>query len=295
MLRFKDHEWLNVGQGARVTAGKLLEQTKDACTFGGVEWFGGTRVEWYVRVARPADGGGGFVVTTRMVPPDESMEVLEALTAYETPYEYDGDEESMFVMCQQPVYRFRGGEELSGAGYMHPHWYYGRGGRAHLTYPCASPLLCHRVRAADGGNERCIMLLGNWDVCSAKDMFAQPTRALGRKKDDVPFDDPKLAAKAGLHGTKYLMGAVNWNTSLHKDPNVLVEREEGLAQEVTVDFAAALPEQRWDAWLAAGWERLVRIHLPRHGVVPAHEVARSRGASWTAAAEWLASALQQEE
>jgi hypothetical protein len=56
-----------------------------------------------------------------------------------------------------------------------------------------------------------------------------------------------------------------------------------------------MPGRRWDAWLAGGWERLVRIHQPRDGRIGAHEVAKSRGASWTNAATWLAEQFQKPE
>lgn len=293
MLRFKDHEWLNVG-GVRVVEGALRGRADSHLDFGGTVDFGGAAVDWSVRVARPADGGPGFTVTTALVPRHEPVEVLEALTAFELPYEYDGGEESMVVMCQQPVYRSKAGKEISGAGWVHPFWYYGHAGRAHLTYPSASPMMIHRVAAADGSNERCTMLLGHWDVCSIKDMFAQPTRKV-REGEEMPFADPRLNVAPGRQGMKYLIGAVNWNNSLYKDPNVLVEPRTGLHQKVTVDFAPSLPGGRWDAWIASGWERLARAHFPKDGKVPAFDVARSRGASWVGAARWLGEQFQKEQ
>lgn len=286
MLRFKDHEWLNIG-GLRVTEGQLLAQTTRSLLVGGRADIGGTPVEWQVCVSAARDGGSGFTVETEFVPLAEPIEVLEGLSTFELPYEYDGSEHSMLMMCQQPVYRFEGNKELSGAGFMQPLWYYGRIGRAHLTYPSASPLMVHRVHMPDGGNERCTMLIGNWDACSVHDMFAQPTRNLSDQPADVPFKDARLKVKPGRRGMKYLVGALNWNCSLHKDPNLLVEAGKGLRQEVTVDFRDALPRGRWDAWLADGWERLCAIHFPKDGRVGAYEVAKSRGASWVAAAQWL--------
>ena len=287
MLRFKDHEFLNIG-GLRVTQGELREQSQTSLLFGGRANLARVEVEWSVRVSAPADGASGFTVTTRFVPLDQPIEALEALTAFELPYEYDGAEKLMTVMCQQPVYRLEDGKETSGAGYAYPFWYYAKPGAAHLTYFSASPLMVNRVCNKDGSNERCTMLIGNWDVCSVHDMFAQPTRSLSDIPQDVPFPDKELRAAPGLRGMKFLLGAVNWNASLHKDPNVVVDPGVGLSQEVTVDFAAGLPDGRWDAWLAAGWERMVRIHFPRGGRMPAWEVAKAQGASWIEAAEWLA-------
>jgi len=294
MLRFKDHEFLNIG-GIRVTEGRLLESSADALLFGGGVELAGVKVGWSVRVAKPDDGGPGFTVTTHLLPLDEPIEVLEALTAFELPYEYDGSEQIMTVMSQQPVYRVADGKELSGAGYMHPNWYYGKTGRAHLTYPSNSPLMINTVADKRGGNRRCTMIIGNWNVCSVKDMFAQPTRTLRPGKADIPFPDKNLKAAAGLRGMKFLVGAINWNTSLHKDPNVLVDVDTGLAQEVTVDFANAFPNRRLDKWLVDGWERMLAIHFPEDGHIGAWEVAKSRGASWIAAAQWLTDQFQKPE
>jgi hypothetical protein len=294
MLRFKDHEFLNVG-GVRVTSGKMLSRDRRSVTFGGRLACGGAGVEWSVRVARPADGGPGFCVTTRLRPLDEPIEVLEAMSAFELPYEYDGRERQMTVIAQQPVYRFEAGKELNGAGYMHPFWYYGRPGRAHLTCPSASPLLAHRIVNADGSNERCITLIGNWDVCSVKDIFTQPTRDLTKADGAAVFPDRALAVAPGRHGMKFLIGAVNWNNSLYKDPNFVVDPGAGLSQEVVLDFATTLPGGRWDVWLARGWERMAAMHFPADGRVPAWEVARSRGASWVGAAEWLSAQFQRPE
>ncbi len=286
MLRFKDHEWLNIG-GLRVTCGELREKGDDFLMFGGREKFGGTIVDWTVLVSLPADGKGGFSINTRMMPQVEPIEVLEAMTAFELPYEYDGTEHSMTTICQQPVYRNEGDTQLNGAGFTQPLWYYGRPGRAHLTYQSSSPLLVNKISNADGSNTRCTMLIGNWDICSSKDIYSQPTRKLNDTPNDIVFTDDNLQMKPGMRGIKFLMGAINWNCSLHKDPNVLIEAGDGIAQSVNVDYLVELPDNQWDIWMADGWERLCRIHFPVDGIVGAYEVAKSRGASWVEAAKWL--------
>jgi hypothetical protein len=147
------------------------------------------------------------------------------------------------------------------------------------------------VADADGGNARCTLVLGNWHASSIRDMFSQPTRDLGAGAGEIPFADARLRVAPGKRGRKFLVGALNWNTSLHKDPNMLVEVGSGLRQEVVVDFATEPADGRWDAWLAAAWERSARLHFPVDGHVPAWEVARSRGASWIEAATWLTDQL----
>ena len=294
MLRLKDHEFLNIG-ALRVKRGALVEQTPSALRFGAEEVFAGVRVAWAVRIARPEDGGPGFTVATTLTPLQEPIELLEAMSTFELPYEYDGTEHQMTVMSQQPVYRSEGSQEVTGAGYTHPFWYYGRPGFAHLTFPTQAPMMCCRVANADGSNTRCTTLIANFAACSFKDLFAQPTRPLRNDPADQPFPDPRLATAPGRRGRKFLVGALNWNASLHKDPNVLAERDQTLSQEVLVDFASKIPGGRWDAWLAQSWERLVKMHFPRDGHVPAHEIARSRGASWVEAAEWLGEQFQKPE
>lgn len=284
MLRFKDHEWLNIGD-RRIVEGTLRVHTDSVITCGGRHDFAGTPVEWSVSVSLPADGGRGFTVTTQMTPLYEPIEVLEALSTFELPYEYDGNEHRMAVICQQPVFAQEGKKEISGLGYTHPLWYYGRAGQAHLTYYSASPLLAHRISDPDGGNARCTMILGNWDFSTSHDIFLQPTRT--SNESDIIYSDPTLRQAPGLRGVKFLVGALNWSRSLDKDPNWLIEAGVGLRQQVVVDFAPEPADGRWDSWLARGWERLATLHFPAEGLVPAYEVATACGASWTAAAEWL--------
>lgn len=291
MLRFNDHEFLKIS-ALRVTGGALLSRSKRALVFGGRETLAGAVVEWGVRIALPPDGGSGFVVTTFLAPQDEAVELMEGLSAFELPYEYDGTEHQTTVMSQQPVYRSEGDRDLTGAGYTHPFWYYGRPGGAHLTYPTDAPVMCSRVAGADGSNARCTTLIGNWGVCSVHDLFAQPTRALQDKPEETPFPDPQLALAPGRRGRKFLVGCVNWNSSLHKDPNVLADVGTGLQQEVLVDFAGDFPGGAWDAWLAGAWERMCRMHFPVDGRVGAWQVARKQGASWVGATEWLTAQFQ---
>jgi len=291
MLRFKDHEFLNVS-GLRVTTGSCRDHSDTHAEFGGCVRLGSQDVDWTVRVSVPGDGQGGFVVNTFFAPRHEPIEIIEGLSTFETPYEYDVDWHIQTFLAQQPVYWFQGGKELCGAGFMTPLWYYGRTGRAHLTYPCASPLAISHVSAADGSNARFTMVLGNWNQCGMKDMFIQPTRDWLADEKAV-FADDTLAEGAGRHGMKFLIGACNWNNSMHKDPNVLVEPA-GLRQEVIVHFLNELPEGI-DGFLIEGWQRICRLHFPVDGVVPAYEVAKSRGASWVGAADWICEQFQKPE
>jgi hypothetical protein len=292
MLRLTDHEFLRIG-AERITTGELRVQRADALCFGGSVLFAGVRLGWSVAFSVPTDGGG-LVCQTELAALQEPVELLEALTTFELPYEYDGSEHSTVVMPQQPIYRYRGQERLSGAGYEHPFWYYGRVGRAHLTFETQTPVVCSQTVGADGGNERCITLIGDWHTGAFRDLFTLPTRDL-RAGESTSCPDPALREAPGRRGRKFLVGALNWNASLHKDPNVLLEPGHPWRQTVLVDAAGSLPGGRWDTWLAAAWERCARRHLPADGYVPALHVAQARGATWIAAAEWLGAQFQRPE
>ena len=294
MLRFKDHTWLNIGDLEPID-GELVEHTDRSATFRGRVVFCGAGVAWQVRVAVPTDGGAGFEITTSFSPVAELIEVLEGLSTFETPYEYDGSEHIQTFLCQQPMYRLQSGEVINGSGWVHPHWYYGRAGKVHLTYPSSSPLMVQKLHNADGSNVRYTTVIGNWDVCGVHDLFGQPTRKLRDTPEDRLFSHPAQTSKPGLRGFKFLVGAMNWNNSLHKDPNWLIEPGRGANQQLLVDFSSAPRAQRWDAHLAEAWERMNAIHFPNEGVVAAHEVHKSRGASWVNAATWLTDQFAKEE
>lgn len=289
VLRFKDHEWLNIGP-LRITEGKLLQQSAHHLCFGGTVAYAGTTVTWSVQVLLPADGLEGFTIRTSLLPA-EPIELLDALSCFETPYDYSGKEERMIVIAQQPVYLSKGDQEISGAGFTQPIWYYGRPGKAHLTYQSSTPMMTARLAEEDGSNLRHIMIIGNWQVCSVKDLIAQPTRYLHNNTTDIPFPDPQLELAKGKRGYKFLVGAVNWTASLHKDPNVLVDIANGLRQELTIIAKNNMPADHWDGWLADGWERLCRTHFPHDGIVPAYQSVAERNISWRTAAEWLSSGV----
>lgn len=285
VLRFKDHEWLNIGP-LRITEGSLYEQSDNHLCFGGTVTYADTVVTWSVDVSLPTDSLAGFTIRTSLIPA-EPIELLDALSCFETPYDYSGKEERMIVIAQQPVYRSKGDEEISGAGFTQPIWYYGRPGKAHLTYQSSTPMMAARLAEENGSNLRHIMILGNWQVCSVKDLIAQPSRYLRDETADIPFPDPQLSLAKGKRGFKFLIGAVNWTSSLFKDPNVLADANCGLQQELTIIANNKMPAEHWDGWLADGWERLCRTHFPNDGIVPAYQMVEDREISWRSAAEWL--------
>ena len=171
MLRFKNHEFLNIG-AIRVTSGELFKQGDNHLLFRGAVEFGGITVNWLVTVL-VAEQNCGFVVTTHLMTP-EPIELLEGLSTFELPYEYSDDMHHLVVIPQQPVYKFEGQREISGQGFVHPLWYYARHGSAHLTIPSSTPILLSQISEPGGANMRCTMLRGEWKICDIHDLFCQP-------------------------------------------------------------------------------------------------------------------------
>ena len=287
MLRFKDHEWLNVG-GTRVTEGALVLQNERELRFSGTVVYGQSEIAWQVDVLVPEDGGEGFTVKSRILPTEE-VELLEGLTAFETPYEYESnDEDRMTVISQQPVYTSHNNEVIGDAGFRQPLWYYAPPTLAHLTYPSSTPLMYNKISNADGSNVRHTVIMGNWDNTTVKDIYVLPTRSgFGRSNNEVVFhyDAENIRTSKSARGMKFMVGTLNWHTSLHKDPNMLIGRE-GISQEVTIVTKGEL-DTTYDALLAESWSRVIAAHLPQNGVLEAYNIYRDKGISWLNATEWL--------
>ena len=287
MLRFKDHEWLNVG-GTRVTEGTLVFQNERELHFSGTALYGRSEINWQVEVLIPEDGGAGFTVKSRILPTEE-VELLEGLTAFETPYEYEPtDEDRMTVISQQPVYTSHNNEVTGDAGFRQPLWYYAPPTLAHLTYPSSTPLMYNKISNADGSNVRHTIIMGNWDNTTVKDIYVLPTRAgVGGRSIDPAFhfEDENLHITKGARGMKFMVGTLNWHTSLHKDPNMLIGKE-GISQEVTVVVKSEL-DTTYDAFLAESWSRVLYAHFPKDGVLKAYNIYRNKGINWLDATEWL--------
>lgn len=269
MLRFKDHEFLNIGF-LRIKEGNLIEKEKDRICFGDIIKFGGAKVKWLVEIKKP-DEGSGFLIKTKFKPLDFSIEILEGLSFFETPYEYDDECEILTIISQQPVYYFKEGREISGAGYTHPFWYYARPGSAHLTAPSSTPLVLNKISNKDGTNARYTIIIGNWNETTVKDIFVHPTRK----------------NEKNLKGIKFLIGTINWNCSLYKDPNVLVKKGEEIVQSLLIDYKKEIPENRIDKVLVENWERCLRLHFPENGEIKSFKIAKKLGVSWLKASEYL--------
>jgi hypothetical protein len=279
MLRFKDHEWLSVGH-VRPCHAVEVKRIRRGAVFGGACEYGGVRVAWTVRVA--ADSlGGGFTVETTFVAA-EAVELLEAYTAFETPYEYDGSEHVTTVIGMNPVSQWRGGEQVTPPIWKHPAWVYSRPQAVRITGPCSAPYLCQALAGGDGSNARYTTVVGDWTVCRVRDLYATPTRTV--VGDGAGAGE---AQRRGLRGYKFIVGALNWSSAFAKDPNVLFKARVKHRQRVAVDFDGAMPGGSLDAMLLAAWERAAAADIPPDGRTEALDLAKRRGVSWSAATEWL--------
>ena len=279
MLRFKDHEWLSIGHVHPAFASEA-RKVRGGYVFNGEMLYGKTPVKWEVRVAIDKLTGG-FAVETSFTPA-KTIELMEAFTSFETPYEYDGTEHVTTVIGQNPITQWKGKQKVSPDQWMHPFWSYNRPECVHLTGMCNAPLLCHAVANADGGNARYSTLVGDWNVCRSHDVFMTPTRTVDNAAGE--WGENK---KAQLRGYKFIVGGVNWSSSMAQDPNVMYKGGAKQRQRVFVTYAGVVPGGTFDQQLLTAWERAAACDMPADGRVPAYDFATKLGVSWPAAVKWL--------
>jgi len=279
MLRFKDHEWLSVGQVHPRHAESARRLANGGVRFSGTCRYGKTPVAWTVRVAPDAEGPGFEVMST--FKPAKHIELLEAFTAFETPYEYDGTEAVITVPGQNPAVQWSGSQLVSPPVMKNPAWMYSRPQAVRCTGPCNAPILCQAIAPAVGQPGRCISIVGDWTVCDLHDVYCTPTRNVKAEGGNAG------AAGSERHGYKYIVGALNWSSAFVKDPNMLFEGGRRHAQRILVAFSTQMPGDTLDAMLMRAWERAAAVDFPADGRVPAFERATRRGVTWGTATRWL--------
>ena len=269
VLRFKDHEWLSIGHVHPEFADSAEDLPDGGAAFKGTSSYGNARVDWLVTV-RP-DVSGGFEIVTSFTPA-EDIELLEAWTSFEAPYVYDGSETATTVIGMNPVVRWVGSKRVSPPIWANPAWVYGNEKSARRTAICNTPYICHSITAAKGQPDRYISLVADWKTCEVHDTFTTPTRVID-----------------GLHGYKYILGALNWASAFAKDPNVIFESGRAHTQRLLVSVAAGTcPGGSFDAMLCRAWEDAERLEREPDGRIAAYDVAtKEAGASWAAATKWL--------
>jgi len=151
---------------------------------------------------------------------------------------------------------------------------------------CNTPLVCQILANADGSNARHTTIVGDWTVCKAHELFTTPTRTV--KNDPADWSENK---KSTLRGYKFIVGAVNWSSTLAEDPNVMYKAGARQRQRVFVTYSSALLGGSFDHQLIAAWERAAACDLPADGCIPAQDHAAKLGASWPASFRWLRDAF----
>lgn len=279
MLRFKDHEWLSIGHVRPRYASSVDSRGLPLClAFNGHTRYGRTRVPWSVSLTWSV-GGRGFQVTVSFRP-EADIELLEAYTTFETPYEYDGTETMTAVLGMNPVVRYVGGERKSPPIWENPAWCYSRPQAARITGPCSAPFLCQALTTGAAAGRYVTVYASDWDRSRVHDVYVTPTRKAGE-------GEAAAGVIPGRYGYKYIVGALNWSSAYAKDPNVIFARGEMHDQHVAVNYADTLPGGSMDAFVYDAWWRTLAVHLPPDGRVAAFDRARKRGVTWQTATIWL--------
>jgi len=280
MLRFKDHEWLSVGHVHPAFADEAESVRGGGAIFRAAGKYGNVDVPWSIRI-QPDKASGGFVMDCTFVPA-ESLELMEAYSTFETPYEYDGTEDVTTVIGQNPVARWEGSKQVTPPQWKHAVWQYSREASVRITGPCNIPILCQAIQNADGSNARYTTVIGDWNVCKVRDVFVTPTRTVAKDSDE--WSENK---RANLRGYKFIVGALNWSSAFNKDPNVLYKGKAKHAQRLVLSFDSSLPGGTLDTMLFAAWSRAAACDLPANGRVAAYDNATQRGVTWQTAVKWL--------
>ncbi len=279
MLRFKDHEWLSIGHVHPSTAqtGRMLDD--GSAVFEGMNRYGETEVRWLITV-RPDPRSDGIIVDC-VITPAADIELLEAYTTFETPYEYDGGETVTTVIGMNPVYKWKGPQRLTPPIWENPAWAYSRPQAARITGPCNAPYLCQTITDATDTPDRYITVVGDWTTCKVHDVYATPTRNVAQDPDS------NFRQAAEKKGYKYIVGALNWSSAFAKDPNVIFSGADTHVQRVVVDFADEMPGGTLDRMLLGAWERAAAFDMPEAGRLEAYDRTVGRGVTWGSAVKWL--------
>ncbi len=289
-LRFKDHEWMSVGN-ERALLLSLAEDTQSRKIFRGSVSYYGTPIPCEISVSLP-ESGPGFVVRTSLTPPAD-VELQEALASFETPYVHEGEESVLCAIGMEPILVTAKGKKLTGIEWENPLWFYNRPGVARMTAETFAPYLAHQI-TTDAGRSRVTLLL---DVAQStfSDLYATPTRRVIGDGDETYDPTAEFAEGTGRNGYKFIVGAFNWSSTLKKDPNLLVERGETIRQCVIIDFTGDDDKRTPDAWLQDAWGRLLLRSMPADGIIHAQKIARDQGVTWQTASEELIKVLRQDE
>ena len=283
MLRFKDHQWLSIGHVHPAVAAEVEILSDSGAVFRSESKYGVTTVKWSVSV-RPGPDGMGFVVEC-VIEPAATIELLEAFSTFETPYDYDGTETAITTIGMNPTVKWEGSRLVTPETWKNPAWAYSRVQAVRALAPSHAPFLCQSLEPANGDKPRYITVAADWSFGRVRDVCVHPTR-------NTPNDPPSAFMKpAETRGYKYLLGAVNWSSARVKDPNVRFESDRPNRQRLALDFSTDLPGGSMDAFYQQAWDRVRSFDLPADGRIDAYDRVTARGVTWRAAMDWMRDAF----
>jgi len=279
MLRFRNHEWLTVGHvRPKATDWEIVENTDERVTvrFWGEDSYFGVPIECSVWVGAEAHLPG-FTITTEILA-QRRIEVFECFSRFETPFEYDGREEVLCVIGQNPVVYWQGKKsQVSPSERVVPV----KDTVAPATdaiCPTRTPICCVRLRPADQGPERCFTLIGDWKTCCFRTLSLVPTEFVG-----------------DLRAYEFLIGVLDPRCDTRIEPNVFLEAGESYRQQVSIAFSSEMPGGSLDRWFYGAFERGLRRHFPREAVVETQRLAREKKANLAEANAWLLGMIKSDE
>lgn len=272
MLRFKDHQWLAIGHlRPKASDWEILEDSADRVLvrFWGEDNYFGVPVEWSTSVA-VEEPWRGFTITTEIVPA-QRIEVVECFSRFETPYEYDGQEEALSMVGQNPVTHWRGGRFLTRAkiGQIPTHSPYGWL-ICRLVPPSRTPICCLMLKGGEDGESRFITVLGHWSECCFRSLCVCPTQFDGKRR-----------------AYELLAGVLDWRCSSQIEPNVVLEGGRPYRQAVSIMFSSEMPGGSLDRWFFAAFERSLRQYFPSEPSLEADRRSREKGVSLAQANSYL--------
>jgi hypothetical protein len=255
MLRFRNHEWLALGPlRPNAQDWEILEDSADRVVvrFNGDADCEGVPVEWAVEVAVESSVPG-FTFTTEILPA-RTLELLECFSAFELPPEYDGREEFLCVIGQNPVVEWRGDQLLTPpAAVAPPGAPPGCGARG----ASRAPICCFRVLDPQTRRARHATVMGHWDVCAFHTLSVAPT-----------------AIENGARSYEIRAGGLDWQGGEPSEPNVFLEGGHWYRQRVSIHVASDMPGGSLDRWLFGAFERSVRHFLPTETALEAERCMR---------------------
>jgi hypothetical protein len=270
VLRFKNHEWFALGHvHPRAHDWEIIEDTADKVLvrFLGQDSFFGVPVEWSVWVGADIRWPG-FTITTEITPA-QTIELFECFSRFETPADYDGQEEILCMIGQGPVAFWRGGEWVTPRpnGLMTLR---GIGDQVACAAITRTPTCCIRMKTAEQGSDRYMTLLGHWDTCCFRNVAVAPS----------DFVDHRRAYE-------FLIGTLDTRCGPDVEPNVFFEGDNTYRQCVSMAFFSEIPGGTYDRWFYGAFERSLRQHFPSNAVMEIEQRLHKKTVTLAEAGDWL--------